>query len=112
MNFIYYIFDLDNCLLHFIDSEKYFYILFTETLKNFINFIPKRDEMRKAWNSLDLNHYIQKKWSIKNPDNFWLYFKTLDILKRQELIDNGNIYFDKIGLKIIRKLKKKKKKLL
>ncbi|MFX1495788.1 MAG: hypothetical protein ACFFBZ_16005, partial [Promethearchaeota archaeon] len=111
MSFKYYLFDLDNCILHFINSEKYFDNLFADTLEYFLGFIPKSEERRKAWYSDDINQYIHRKWSINKSNEFWQYFKTLDIKKRQEFIEKGNIFFDKSALSVISTLRKKKNKI-
>jgi FMN phosphatase YigB (HAD superfamily) len=105
MRFKYYLFDLDNCLLHFINAKKYFNTIFAETIRNFTTIHPKKEEMQKAWNSPHLNQIIEHKWKINNIDDFWASFKKLDIKKRQLMIKKETIYLDQLGLDVITRLR-------
>jgi len=111
MNFKYYFFDLDNCILHFIEKDKYFDRIFALILKKFLGFIPKSEERYKVWQSSNLNQYLHDIWGIEKFDEFWKYYRTFDVQNRKKLIEIGKIFLDPVGIDVIKKLRKQGKKI-
>ncbi len=105
MNFDYYLFDLDNCLLHIPNPRFYFDNILVEALKKgSINKIPELQERSKIWFSG--NEYINllKKWGASDLDNFWRYFDAIDFEYRKVLVKNKEMHLYNDVKKILKEI--------
>ena len=110
MKYIYYLFDMDNCLIHYPDLFKFLDYILVNTVNQYHINLPNKRERDKVWNAGIWHHNILKKWGISDIDEFWQRFNENDFLLRIELIKKGTIYLYKDVLKVLSLLKENKKK--
>lgn len=92
MNYDYYLFDLDNCLVEIPNISIYFDELLIETLKHFkVKDIPDFDERCKIWGSGKGYIDVLKEWGVSAHQEFWGVFDLKDFEQRKPLIRAGKI---------------------
>ncbi len=97
MNFDFYLFDLDNCLVNFQNPGEYFDNVLFETIKRLTTApLPSRKERNKFWFSGDNYIDMLKGWGVGDVNHFWLHFDEIDFELRKILIDRKelNLYND------------------
>ena len=111
MNFDYYLFDLDNCLIHYPDFMDIFDKILVSTLNNFSAKIPDKEERDTLWSAGTEYNNILKKWGISNFNDFWKIFDENDFKYRKKLIKKGGIYLYHDVEQVLKKLNTANKKL-
>jgi len=92
MNFKYYLFDLDNCLLDIPNPSEYFDNILVETIKILsADPIPNRQERNKFWYSGEKYIGILKKWGLADLNHFWKHFDEIDFEHRKELFNKDEL---------------------
>lgn len=92
MNFKYYLFDLDNCLLDIPNPTEYFDYILVESIKRLsATPIPNRHERNKFWYSGNKYLGILKKWGVTDLNHFWKHFDEIDFNHRKKLFDKGEL---------------------
>ncbi|MFO8020683.1 MAG: HAD family hydrolase [Promethearchaeia archaeon] len=110
MNFNYYIFDLDNCLIKL--TSNYFNNILIESLKLLnSDIIPNNSEIVRFWSAGEDYHLVLQEWGVNQPEQFWNIFDDIDFKNRKKLIKQQKIkLFDDV-LHVLTKLKTNKKKI-
>ncbi|MFX1238426.1 MAG: hypothetical protein ACFE8P_12000, partial [Promethearchaeota archaeon] len=76
MNFECFLFDLDNCLVHYPNFKKFIDINLVKTLKDFMDKIPNKIKRNKIWKPRSNYNNLLKKWGIIDLDCFGKRMKT------------------------------------
>ncbi len=92
MNFKYYFFDLDNCLIHCPNPLDFFDNLLVKTFQNLSVSVPKYSKRHFLWKNLNFHQFLLKSWGISDIKSFWKYFNDFSLIYRKELIERGEIY--------------------
>ncbi|MFX1273591.1 MAG: HAD family hydrolase [Promethearchaeota archaeon] len=109
----YFLFDLDNCLLHIPNPSDYFDNILLKTLKKLSikSTLPNRKERNSFWLSGENYLNLLKKWGITDSQYFWKYFDEIDFQYRKQLFDNGEIYIYNDVMKTLKELRNMNKKI-
>ncbi len=96
MRYAYFIFDLDDCLIHIPDSVNYFDSILVKTLENLSATIPDRTERNSLWCAGEEYKTILKEWNVSDIDGFWEEFDFTDFNQRKVFIQENkiNLYSD------------------
>ncbi|MBD3256269.1 MAG: hypothetical protein GF383_14320, partial [Candidatus Lokiarchaeota archaeon] len=94
MNFNYFLFDLDNSLVHIPTPSVYFDEILQDTLKILSTHdkLPSFKERNKLWSSGDNYIDFLIKWGVEKHDEFWKHFDKIDHGKRKDLVEKNRIY--------------------
>jgi len=95
MKFDYYLFDLDNSLLHIPNPSEYFDDVLRKTLELLSSTpkrVPGRNERNQFWRSGEGYIRLLEHWGIENHDDFWKHFDALDFEKRKIFVESEQIY--------------------
>ncbi|MBD3194081.1 MAG: HAD-IA family hydrolase [Candidatus Lokiarchaeota archaeon] len=112
MDIDYYLFDLDNSLLHIPNSSEYFDKILVETLNSISKKrIPDRTERNQLWISGDDYYLLLKKWGVFDDEEFWNKFDLTDYHCRLPLIEDKKIYLYPDVIPLLHKLQKYNKNL-
>jgi len=112
MNYGYYLFDLDNCLLNIPNPSEYFDKVLVETIKKLtLNHLPERKERNKFWFAGEKYVDFLNKWGIGNINDFWTKFDETDYEFRKDLLDKKELNLYEDVIEVLNKLKSKGKKL-
>ncbi|MHA1293963.1 MAG: HAD family hydrolase [Promethearchaeota archaeon] len=112
MRFDYYLFDLDNSLLHIPNPSEYFDDVLVKTLKTLsTKDIPERQKRNNFWSSGENFINLLTEWGVKDVDKFWKYFDEIDFKKRKELTLKNKIFFYEDVYPVLDKINEKNKKL-
>ena len=112
MNYSYYLFDLDNCLLNIPNPSEHFDKVLVETIKKLnLALLPERNDRNKFWFSGGKYVDLLRKWGIDNTNDFWLHFDEADYELRKLLLEKKelNLYDD--VMEVLNLLKNKCNKL-
>jgi len=109
----YYLFDLDNCLLHIPHPREYFDNILRETLEKLStnNSKPNRKERDLFWTSGEKYLDLLEKWGTKDSANFWKSFDEIDFKHRKNLLRNGEIYLYDDVITVLDQIKNLNKKM-
>ncbi|MFX1274807.1 MAG: HAD family hydrolase [Promethearchaeota archaeon] len=110
MIYDYYLFDMDNCLIHYPDFMEFFDTVLVNTLESYVIGLPDKQERNKIWNTGIAYNRLLKKWGISNFIEFWEKFNENDFKGRKELINKGEIYLYKDVIDVLTLIKKAKRK--
>ncbi|MBN1803071.1 MAG: HAD-IA family hydrolase [Candidatus Lokiarchaeota archaeon] len=95
MSYKYFLFDLDNCLLHIPNPGEYFDNVLVDTLKNLIKNInldlPTRMQRNYFWTSGDNYLTLLEKWGVSDVSKFWKIFDKIDFACRKNLLKTKKI---------------------
>ena len=92
--FDFYLFDLDNTILHIPNSSEYFDTILKETLKKLTKNpadIPDRNERNKFWFSGDDYIKLLESWGVSDGSYFWKFFDEIDFSHRKNLFEQGKL---------------------
>ena len=112
MNYDYYLFDLDNCLLNFQNPAEYFDNVLVETIKSLSKaLLPSRKERDKFWLSGENYVDMLETWGLNDINHFWKHFDEIDFELRKLLLkqDELSLYHDVID--VLNRLKDAGKKI-
>ena len=112
----YYLFDLDNCLLHIPKPREYFDNILIETLKHLSNKkdVPDKKDRDRFWTSGEMYLNLLSKWGVSGASVgpiFWKYFDEIDFKHRKDLINNGKIYLYNDVIDVLEELCYRNKKI-
>ena len=112
MNFNYYLFDLDNCLLNFNNPSDYFDDVLVRTLKRLdSSAIPNRNDRNKFWFSGDNYKNLLKIWGVVDVNHFWSHFDEIDFNQRKKLVVKKQLNFYNDVISVIKELYSKNRKM-
>ena len=111
MDFKYYLFDLDNCLIHYPNFIDFFDNVLIENLKNFSINTPPQKERKELLYSEEKHKDILMQWGISDCELFWKLFNEIDFKNRKKLIGKNEIFlFNKVK-SVLQRLRDENKKL-
>ncbi|GAH45245.1 unnamed protein product, partial [marine sediment metagenome] len=103
--FMYFLFDLDNCLVEIPNIGNYFDQLLVETLKEFdVKRIPEFNERKQIWFVGKQYINLLKSWGIKTHQKFWKVLDLKDFKQRKKLIHDGRIMLFEDVLQVLKEL--------
>jgi len=113
MNFDYYLFDLDNCLLYIPNPGEHFDNVLLKTFNKLSNknILPSRDERNKFWSAGEDYLKLLKEGGITDLENFWKYFDKIDFEKRKILVEKEKIHLFRDVYSVLKDLQRADKKL-
>ncbi len=105
MNFNYFLFDLDNCLVEIPNIGNYFDKLLVETLKEFdVKRIPEFNERKQIWFVGKQYINLLESWGIETHQKFWKVLDLKDFKQRKKLIHDGRIMLFEDVLQVLKEL--------
>ncbi len=112
--FDFYLFDLDNTLLHIRNTSVYFDDILIETLQKLTKnpmFLPEKDERNKFWFSGDDYIHLLESWGITEGSFFWKSFDEIDFKHRKNLFEQGKLQLYDDVITVLEKISDAQKKL-
>ena len=110
MDFKYYLFDLDNCLIHYPNFVDFFDNLLVENLKNFSKNTPPQKERKELLYAEEKYNDILRQWGISDCELFWKLFNEIDFKNRKKLIEKSEIFLFKKVKSVLQRLRDENKK--
>ena len=72
MKYRFFLFDLDNCLIHVPDPANYFDSLLVKTLQKLTKCVPERKIRNKLWEAGENYRILLEEWKVSEIDKFAL----------------------------------------
>ncbi len=91
MKYRFFLFDLDNCLIHIPDPSNYFDSILVKTLQKLTECVPERKIRNKLWEAGENYRILLEEWRVPEIDKFWEEYDFLDFSHRRILMKENKI---------------------